>query len=278
MCNPEGGMVDDLVAYRLSEGEFLLCVNACNREKDFCWIKKYLRSGVQVFDLTEELVQLALQGPRTEKVLMKIFGEKVQQINYFRSQCFRYDSKDILVSRSGYTGEDGFELFIPKLSAERIWQEILAVGDEVGIKAIGLGARDTLRIEMKYCLYGNDISEQTTPLEAGLPWVIKWDKGDFIGKYRLEEQRKAGHFRKLIGFQLSEKGVPRPHYRISSKGEIVGEVTSGTLSPSLGKGIGLGYVSHDYSRIGTPLEIHMRNKVGKATVVSTPFYPSKVKR
>ena len=131
---------------------------------------------------------------------------------------------------------------------------------------------------MKYCLYGNDISEQTTPLEAGLQWVIKWDKGDFIGRRSLEEQRQAGHYRRLIGFHLLEKGVPRPHYQISSSGEIVGEVTSGTLSPSLGKGIGMGYVAHDYSKIGTYLEIHMRNKVVGAEVVSTPFYPGKVKR
>ena len=278
MCNPQGGIVDDLTIYRLSGEEFLLCVNACNREKDFYWIREYLRGGMQLQDLTEDLVQLALQGPYAEKVLMEVFGGKIPQLDYFWAENFALDAKNILISRTGYTGEDGFELYLPKDTAERVWQEILARGTDIGIKPIGLGARDTLRIEMKYCLYGNDISEQTTPLEAGLQWVIKWDKGDFIGRRSLEEQRQAGHYRRLIGFQLLEKGVPRPHYQISSSGTIVGEVTSGTLSPSLGKGIGMGYVAHDYSKIGTYLEIHMRNKVVGAEVVSTPFYPGKAKR
>jgi aminomethyltransferase len=278
MCNPTGGIIDDLTIYRLSEEDFLLCVNACNREKDLYWIREYSRGEIQILDLTEELLQLALQGPNAEKVLMKVFGEKIHQLGYFWSGYFKLNSKNILISRTGYTGEDGFELYIPKDVVESVWLELLARGEEVGIKPIGLGARDTLRIEMKYCLYGNDISEQTTPLEAGLQWLIRWDQGDFIGRQSLDEQRQVGQYKKLIGFQLLERGVPRSRYQISSAGKFVGEVTSGIISPSLGRGIGMGYVVRDYSKIGTPLEIHMRNKIVRAEVVSTPFYPSKTKK
>jgi len=278
MCNPDGGIVDDLTIYRLSEEDFLLCVNSCNREKDFSWIKEHGGSTIEIIDQTEELAQIALQGPCAEKVLQEIFGTKIIQLGYFWANHFDFDSQRVLISRTGYTGEDGFELYLTRDKVLKLWTEILSLGKEMGIRPIGLGARDTLRTEMSYCLYGNDISEQTTPLEAGLSWLIKWDKGDFIGRQSLEQQRQEGLSKKLVGFELLDRGVPRPHYQIYSGERVVGVVTSGTFSPSLGKGIGMGYVTLDHSQIGTPLELHIRDRIVRAKVVATPFYSSKVKR
>jgi len=278
MCNQEGGIIDDLTLYRLAEDDFLLCVNSCNREKDLGWIRKHLSDGVEVADLTDNLAQIAIQGPRAEQVLVEILGEKIRDLEYFRSANFVLDSYNILVSRTGYTGEDGFEIYLPRDKIEQFWIQVLSMGQEVGLRPIGLGARDTLRTEMCYCLYGNDISEQTTPLEAGLGWLIGWDKGDFVGRRSLEQQLHSGISKRLVGFQLLDKGVPRTRYPIYMGERLIGSVTSGILSPSLGKGIGMAYVEPEYSKIGTTFELLIRNRRIRAEVVKTPFYPSKVKR
>lgn len=281
MCYPQGGIVDDLTVYRLEEDQFLLCVNAGNREKDLRWIRENLDTGAEVVNLSEEMAQLALQGSRAEEALQRITPADLATLPYFgctKGRMGRIKPIEALVSRTGYTGEDGFEIYLPGEHAERIWKEILTAGQELGIEPAGLGARDTLRLEMGYILYGNDISEETTPLEAGLEWVVKWDKGDFIGKESLRQQKERGIPRRLVGFKLRERGIPRSGYPIFSGGNRIGEVTSGNLSPSLGRAIGMGYVTSGQAAVGTPLEVEIRGKRVRSEVVKTPFYPSKVKK
>ncbi|MBI2875590.1 MAG: glycine cleavage system aminomethyltransferase GcvT [Candidatus Tectomicrobia bacterium] len=290
MCDPRGGIMDDLTVSRLEEDQFLLCVNASNRGKDLQWIQENLGARAEVVDLSEELAQLALQGSRAEEVLQRITATDLTSLPYFGCTRVPIDGlglsgtmswrmpAEVLVSRTGYTGEDGFELYLSSQHVESVWEALLTVGQELGIRPAGLGARDTLRLEMGYLLYGNDLSEQTTPLEAGLEWVVKWEKEDFIGKEDLRQQKANGLLRRLVGFELKERGIPRSGYPILAGGSQVGEVTSGNLSPSLGRAIGLGYVAAEQAVVGTPLEIEIRGRPVNAEVVKTPFYPRKTKK
>lgn len=271
MCYPDGGLVDDLLVYRLFD-HFLLVVNASNIEKDFTWLMEQADEGVEVRDRSSEIALLAIQGPRAEDVMAALTEADLTQLGYYWSIQSRVAGEDVLFSRTGYTGEDGFEIYLRPEQAERLWRAVRKAGEKFDIEPVGLGARDTLRLEMKYMLYGNDIDRSTTPLEAGLGWIVKLNKGDFIGREALIEQKKAGIQRKLAAFEMTERAVPRPHYDIQVNGRSVGKVTSGTFSPSLEKGIGLGYVPIEHSKVEGEIEINIRGRVVSAIIIKPPFY------
>ncbi len=273
LCNHQGGIIDDIIIYRLSPSEFFLCVNASNADKDFDWLRSCQGNyNVNIENKSADYAQLALQGPRARETIKSLIDIDPKEIRRFRAANVQMLGSKVFISGTGYTGEDGFEIYCPPEKAGGIWEALLEVGKDFGIKPVGLGARDTLRTEMKYTLYGNDISEETTPLEANLSWVVKFEK-DFIGKKPLLEQKSSGIKRKLVGFEMVGRGIGRPHYSIFDKDEKeVGEVTSGVISPVLGKAIGMGYVPTGLSNPGQEIFIKIREKLVGAKVVKTPFY------
>ena len=278
MCDESGGIIDDLTVYRLEEETFLLVVNAANIETDFQWISTHAPPGVQVIDRSDETTLLAVQGRNAEETVQKLTSTDLSSLKYYWATRTTIAGVEVLISRTGYTGEDGFELYFDGAYAHQLWDAIMEAGAPYQIRPIGLGARDTLRLEMRYLLYGNDMTREHTPLQAGLSWVVKLNKGDFIGRGALRKEKEEGVPRKLVGFILQERGIARPHYPIWIEGKEVGVVTSGTFSPSLQKSIGLGYVPTAYAKLGTRLDIDIRGKKCQAEVVKTPFYPSQVKR
>ncbi len=275
MCYPEGGIVDDLLIYKIQDDQYFLVVNASNTEKDFAWISEQAAkfSGeVEVKNHSRNYALLALQGPRSEEILSQLTPASLDDIPAFNFSNIEVDGIDMLVSRTGYTGEDGFELYFAPEKAEKIWQSLLKAGERAGLKPAGLGARDTLRLEKCLCLYGNDISKETNPLEAGLGWTVKFDKDDFVGKDALERVKEAGPPRKLVGFILQDRGIARHNYPIlSSQEEEIGHVTSGSYSPSLEENIGLGYVESSQAQPGQIIKIKIRSRLVSAEVVETPF-------
>ncbi len=271
MCYPYGGIVDDLLIYHLPDS-YLLVVNAANIEKDFDWLTKLKPESATLTDESDQTALVAIQGPRAEALMAKLTDFNLAALGYYKAARAKVCGQEILFSRTGYTGEDGFELYMAPEQAEFFWRKIMETGQEFDIEPVGLGARDTLRLEMKYMLYGNDIDATTNPLEAGLGWVVKLGKGNFIGKGPIEIMKAEGPKRKLVCFEMTEKAIPRKGCGILVGGQKVGEVTSGTFSPSLEKGIGLGYVPSALSEIGTKLEIDIRGKGAPAVVVSAPFY------
>lgn len=274
LCYPDGGIVDDLLVYRFHD-YFMLVVNAANLKKDFDWIKSNIGNlDVQLLNKSDEVALLAVQGPKSLVTLQKLTGANLSAVPYYSFVRGNLAGIDMIISRTGYTGELGFELYFEASVsvAEKIWKAIMAAGNDHGIKPIGLGARDTLRLEMGMCLYGNDIDQTTNPLEAGLGWITKLDKGDFIGRDALLKVKDAGIKRKLIGFTVDvDKAFPRHGYEIRANGSTVGVVTSGTVSPILDKGIGMGYVAIASAQVGNPLNIIIRNKEVKAQIVKIPF-------
>ncbi|MFS0490720.1 glycine cleavage system aminomethyltransferase GcvT [Leadbetterella byssophila] len=275
--NETGGVVDDLLVYRVSEEEYLLVVNAGNIKKDWDWISKYNTEGVEMTDLSPETSLFAVQGPNAVKTLQKLTDIDLSTISYYTFVKGKFAGhEDILISATGYTGAGGFEIYLPNAIAEEVWKKIFEAGAEFDIKPIGLGARDTLRLEMGYCLYGNDITDETSPLEAGLGWVTKFTK-EFTNSAALKAEKEAGLKRKLVAIEIIDKGIPRSHYEIcTADGEKIGEVTSGTMSPTLNKGIALGYVSAAYSKVGTEVYIKIREKLTAAKVVKLPFVAQNV--
>jgi aminomethyltransferase len=275
--NEEGGIVDDLIVYKFEEGKYMLVVNASNIEKDWNWINKHNDMGAEMESISDAISLFAVQGPKAVEAVQSLTPINLSAIKFYHFTVGEFAGvKDVIISGTGYTGAGGFEIYVKNEDAEKVWKAIFEAGKNWDIKPIGLGARDTLRLEMGYCLYGNDIDDTTSPLEAGLGWITKFTK-DFINSENLKKQKEEGVERKLIGFVLQEKGIPRPHYPISnSKGEIIGEVTSGTISPSMGIGIGLGYVKTAYSDTGTEIEITVRNKNLKATVEKLPLLKKKI--
>jgi aminomethyltransferase len=274
MCQPDGGIVDDLIVYRLGQDEFLICVNASNREKDFQWMvsNNPTPETASVVDESDGWAQVAIQGPEGPATLQALTDADVSGLPSFgTSRATIAGVEGCIVARTGYTGEDGFEVFLPEDGAAEIWPAVMAAGEKYDIQPIGLGARDTLRLEMKYCLYGNDIDETTTPLEAGLGWVTKLGKPDFVGRDALLAQREAGVTRRLV-CMIVDKRIARPHSPILSEGEVVGEVTSGTKSPSIEKNIALGYVPRRLARPGSQVQIDIRGRIAEAVVVKPPFY------
>lgn len=269
--NDKGGIVDDLLVYRMGEEEYMLVVNASNIEKDWNWIKSQDKWDVEMEDISDDIVLLAVQGPKAVETLQKLTEVNLSDVKFYRFVQDKLAGKEMIISATGYTGSGGFELYINKEDSEHVWKEIFAAGEEFDIKPIGLGARDTLRLEKGFCLYGNDITDETSPLEAGLGWVTKFTK-EFVNSESLKTQKEAGVTRKLIGFEMIERGIPRHDYELADlDGNIIGKVTSGTMSPSLNVGLGLGYVTLENSKQDSEINVVIRNKHVKAKVVKPPF-------
>ncbi len=271
MCTEQGGIVDDLIVYRYPD-HFMMVVNASNTEKDWNWVQKHLWKGVTVENQSDIITLLAVQGPKSRDTLQKLTSVDLKAIRFYHFTEGELAGVPMTISRTGYTGELGFELYFDRSYSEKIWNAVMEAGAEFDIEPIGLGARDTLRLEMKYCLYGNDIDETTNPLEAGLGWITKLSKGDFIGRDVLLKVKEEGVKRKLIGFKMQKRAFPRHSYAIFKDGKKVGHVTSGTVSPMLQIGIGMGYVPVVFSEVGTPIDIEIRGKMEPAVVSETPFY------
>jgi aminomethyltransferase len=273
LTTPQGTFVDDMLVYCLSSEEYLLVVNAANTDKDFGWVTAHQAGfDVSVENASDGYSQLALQGPRAQEILQPLTGINLAGLKSFWAERGKVAGIDALVSRTGYTGEDGFEIYTTSGQPVGILEEIMKAGRPLGLLPIGLGARDTLRLEAKLMLYGNDIDDRTTVLEADLKWIVKFKKGDFLGRDVLEKQLAEGIKRKIAGFELTERGIPRPHYPVFFGGRQVGQVTSGTFSPFLKKSIGLVYLPVELTGIGTEVEVGIRDKRVKAKLVSTPFY------
>ncbi len=270
MLYPDAGIVDDLLVYNLKD-RVLLVVNAANTDKDYQWILENKKFNVEIKNLSDDIGQLAIQGPKSELLLQKVVDFELGQLKYYWAVETKIKGINVLLSRTGYTGEDGFEIYMSARDGVKIWDIVFEAGKEFGVKPIGLGARDTLRFEMRYCLYGNDIDKSTNPLEAGLGWIVKFDKGDFIGRDALLKIKESGVKRKLVGFEALGKGIPRPHQKIAIDSNEIGFVTSGTFSPSLKKGIGMGYVMTEYSEPGTKLFIMAKEPI-PVEVIKGPFY------
>lgn len=273
MCHEHGGTVDDLLVYKRADNDYLLVVNAANIEKDYEHVTSYSFGDVSVTNRSADMAQLALQGPLAEQVLQRLTDVDLATIKYY---WFLEDvdvaGVNCLISRTGYTGEDGFELYCAADDVATLWKAILAEGQADGVLPIGLGARDTLRFEARLPLYGQEITDEISPLEAGLGFFVKLDKGDFIGRDALAKQKEAGVARKLVGFEMIERGIPRTHYEIQVDGVRIGETTTGTMGPTVKKNIGLGLIDVQYATIGQEIEVIIRNKPVKAVIVKTPFY------
>lgn len=270
--NNEGGIVDDLIVYRIDAQTYLLVVNAGNIDKDWNWIKQHNTMGVDMKNISEETSLLAIQGPNAIHTLQKLTDVKLSEIPYYAFARGKFNGVDnVVISNTGYTGAGGFEIYFENQYAEKMWDAIFEAGKEFNIKPIGLGARDTLRLEMGFCLYGNDIDNSTSPIEAGLGWITKFTK-DFTNRPAIEAQKLQGVSKKLVGFEMVERGIPRHDYPIAdAQGTIIGKVTSGTQSPSLNKAIGLGYVTTAFSKTDTELFVIIRDKPVKARVCKLPF-------
>ena len=272
LCQDDGGALDDCIVYRLAD-RYMVVVNASNLDKDRSWILSHMEGfDAKVEDRSEATGLLALQGPRAAEILAPLTDVDLDAVAYYHFAEGRVADRQALVSRTGYTGEDGFELYVGAGDAPAIWRRLLEHGAAAGLIPCGLGARDSLRLEMGYALYGNDLDERRTPLEAGLGWVVKLDKGDFLGRDALVRQKEAGVREKLVGFVLKERGFPRHGYGLRWNGEAVGEVTSGVHSPSLEQGVGMGYVAVEAAKPGTPLEVMIRDRPAAAEVARPPFY------
>ena len=271
--NETDGIVDDLIVYKFEEGKYLLVVNASNIDKDWEWISKHNTMGAEMRNLSDDYSLLAIQGPKAVEAMQSLTSEDLSAIKFYHFKVADFAGIEyVIISATGYTGSGGFEIYCKNSEVEQVWNKVMEAGKDFGIKPIGLAARDTLRLEMGYCLYGNDINDTTSPLEAGLGWITKFTK-DFINSENLKKQKEEGVKRKLIGFELNERGIPRHDYEIVDKeGKNIGVVTSGTMAPSLSKGIGMGYVTTENSAPGTEIFIQIRNKPVAATIVKTPFY------
>ncbi len=273
--NENGGIVDDLIVYKFADNQYMLVVNASNIEKDWNWINQHNTMGATLRDRSDELSLFAVQGPKAIEAVQSLTEVNLSEIKFYHFTVGEFAGvKDVIISGTGYTGAGGFEIYVNNADAEHVWKAIFEAGKDYDIKPIGLGARDTLRLEMGYCLYGNDINDTTSPLEAGLGWITKFTK-DFTNSEALKAQKEAGVTRKLVGFVMQERGIPRGHYPIvNEEGEVIGEVTSGTQSPSMGVGIGMGYVKTGYSKPGTEVFIQIRNKNLKAKTEKLPLLKS----
>ncbi len=273
LCKEDGGVIDDIIVYRIAPDRYVLVVNASNAQKDFAWIKAHADAGVAVADISSDFAMIALQGPKAAEILKGISNADIDGLGHYHFLKAAILDHDCIVARTGYTGEDGFEIFTPPDGVVSVWQTIVERGKPLGLLPAGLGARDTLRLEMKYSLYGHEITEETNPIEAGLGWVVKLkNPDDFIGKDAIAEVKERGLSRALIGFKMVDPGIPRQGYPIVMNDKEVGEVTSGTMSPSLGYAIGIGFVPKGHEAIGEEIYIDIRGRARKAVVVETPFY------
>ncbi len=271
--NENGGIIDDLLVYRIDEKSYMLVVNASNIEKDWNWIQKFNNEGVEMHNISDKTSLLAIQGPKAAEALQSLTDIDLASMEYYNFQKGKFAGIDnVLISATGYTGAGGYEIYFENEHAEHIWDSIFEAGKEFNIKPIGLGARDTLRLEMGFCLYGNDIDDTTSPFEAGLGWITKFTK-EFTNSAALKAQKEAGLVNKLVGFEMVERGIPRHDYQIvDADGKVIGRVTSGTQSPALQKAIGMGYVEKEFAKEGSEIYILIRNAKVKAKIVKFPFY------
>jgi aminomethyltransferase len=275
MCRPDGSIVDDLLVYRWSPRKFLLVVNAANLEKDFAWIQSQLEGNVFFENKSDITGLIAIQGPMAQEILQKITRQNLKAIKYYWFTDGWVNGVSCIVSRTGYTGEEGFELYFPADHCQKVWEALMDAGKSSGIKPIGLGARDTLRLEARLMLYGNDIHDGTTPIEANLDWTCKFQKGSFTAFDVLKEQKEKGVSKTLVGFEMGKGPAPRHGYAVFHQGKKVGEVTSGTMSPTLKKNIGLAYVPPSLKAVGSKFKVEIRGQMLDATVIETPFYSRK---
>jgi len=271
--NDDGGVVDDLIVYRIEEEKWLLVVNASNIEKDWNWINSKNDVGAELRDVSEGYSLLAIQGPKAIEAMQSLTSEDLSAISFYTFKVSDFAGVEhVIISATGYTGSGGFEIYCKNEDAEHVWNKVFEAGADFGIKPVGLAARDTLRLEMGYCLYGNDIDDTTSPLEAGLGWITKFTK-PFTNSENLKKEKERGLENRLVAFELNDRGIPRQGYDIVDKdGNKIGRVTSGTMSPSLGKGIGMGYVPSVFREVGTQIHIQIRKNAVPATVVKLPFY------
>ena len=272
LMTPQGTFIDDLLVHRFNSTKFMLCVNAANRAKDFAWIRDHVQGNVTAEDLSDSYTQIAIQGPKALATLQPLTDTDLSQIKYYWFTEGKVDGVPAIIARTGYTGEDGFEIYFAPAPAPAIWQKLLESGKPHGVQPCGLACRNTLRLEAKMALYGNDIDDQHTVLEADLGWIVKLQKGEFIGRDALARQKAEGVTRKLVGFEVVGRGIARSHYPIVKDGARIGEVTSGAPSPWLSKNIGLGYVAIAHATVGTQFDIVIRDQPVAARVVQTPFY------
>ncbi len=273
MPNGKGGIVDDLIIYRVNAEEYFIVVNASNIEKDWNWISSHNDLGVEMKNLSDQYSLLAIQGPKAAEAMQSLTSIDLSNMTYYTFQHGTFDGiENIMISATGYTGSGGFEIYVKNEDVNQVWDAVFAAGANFGIKPIGLAARDTLRLEMGFCLYGNDIDDTTSPLEAGLGWITKFTK-DFTDSEFLAKQKEAGVTRKLVAFEMIDRGIPRHDYPIlDAAGTVIGKVTSGTMSPSMKLGIGLGYVTVENSKLDNEIFVEIRDKGVKAQVVKLPFY------
>jgi aminomethyltransferase len=269
---PAGSAVDDCIVHRLGANHYFLCVNAANTDKDFDWIVRHNTFGAEVRNVSDEYTQLALQGPRAAAILARVTAAEFSSLRYYWFMSAKCCGLEGLLARTGYTGEDGFEFYFPPAESERVWNELLEAGKPDGLVPVGLGARNTLRLEAGYALYGHELDEETTLLEANLGWIAKLDKGDFLGREVLARQKKEGLRKKLIGFEMTDRGICRDGYNILIDGNSAGRVTSGSYAPFLKKSIGLGYVPPQLASEGREIQIDIRGKAVAARLVPLPFY------
>lgn len=271
--NDKGGIVDDLIVYRIKEAQYLLVVNASNIDKDWNWISSHNDLGVEMRNLSDDYSLLAIQGPKAIEAMQSLTTVDLSAIKYYHFEVGPFAGiEHVIISATGYTGSGGFEIYCKNSEVEQLWNKVFEAGAAFGIKPIGLAARDTLRLEMGFCLYGNDINDTTSPLEAGLGWITKFTK-DFVNSENLKKQKEAGVSRKLVGFEMIDRGIPRHDYEIvDADGNNIGVVTSGTQAPSLGKAIGMGYVTTEFAAVDSEIFILIRDKKVKAQVVKMPFY------
>jgi aminomethyltransferase len=273
MPNGKGGIVDDLIIYRMKEEQYLLVVNASNIEKDWNWISSHNDLGVEMKNLSDDYSLLAIQGPKAVEAMQSLTSIDLSAINYYHFEVADFAGiEHVIISATGYTGSGGFEIYCKNTEVEQIWDRVFEAGASFGIKPVGLAARDTLRLEMGFCLYGNDIDDSTSPIEAGLGWITKFTK-DFTDALVLKSQKENGVTRKLIAFEMIDRGIPRHDYQILDlEGNVIGKVTSGTMSPSMKIGIGMGYVETAFANLETEIAIEIREKGVKAKIVKLPFY------
>jgi len=275
LCRPDGGTVDDVTLYRFNAERYMFCVNAANTEKDFAWMEQVLAAGgerhVSLRNVSHDFAQLALQGPAAPQILARLTSSDLNTLGYYRFSEGDVAGIPTLISRTGYTGELGYELYVPAARGAELWRALSAEGEADGLVPVGLGARDTLRLEMGYALYGHELSDTITPLEANLGWITKLDKGNFVGRDALVAQKEAGVPRRLVGFVMDVPGIPRAEYPVFSAGREVGVVTSGTQAPSLRKGVGLALLETAVAQLGAPIEVGIRGRRFAATIVKPPF-------
>jgi aminomethyltransferase len=272
VCNDAGGIVDDVIVYMIGPEEFMMVVNAANISKDYTWFESHLSGKTKLEDKSSAIALLSVQGPQSRALVSELFSIDLSKLSYYHFQKFDSKFGDIFLAETGYTGEAGFEIFCPVSNVGPLWERLFQVGRSANLKPIGFGARDTLRLESRFLLYGHDMNDETTPLEASLAWTIGWNKDSFIGKDVLSAQKERGISRKLIGFEVRGRGIAREGCSFQVSGRDVGMVTSGTFAPTLKKNIGLGYIQTEYAQTGQTIDIKIRDKLVTAEVVKTPFY------